>query len=229
MEYGRLRDAIERCIGRQIIKEYYDDLRTARQRKAVARFDRLTAPAYIAERDDREEDLAGQPLHTRSFHTPNRELITEIFSALSGEGEIGAQLDALVSKWYKKADLTAPVEALWRQRERDMRDVFDIRSDYSTEPMALLRLILKRIGQRLESRRRRINGVLTYEYRLCPDQLEKMRSYVESRRAFRAAGEVFQNTDGIDIFRDLEQLNQIPPNSGGGRENLAVEGHLIPS
>jgi len=138
-------------------------------------------------------------------------------------------LDALVSKWYKKADLTAPVEALWRQRERDMRDVFDIRSDYSTEPMALLRLILKRIGQRLESRRRRIDGVLTYEYRLCPDQLEKMRSYVESRRAFRAAGEVFQNTDGIDIFRFFFFFYQIPPNSGGGRENLAVEGHLIPS
>lgn len=229
VEYGRLRDAIERCIGRQIIEEYYDDLRTARQRRAVARFDRLTAPANIAERDDRKEDLAGQPLHTRSFHAPNRELITKIFSALSGEGEIGAQLDALASTWHGKTDLTAPIEALWQQRERDMRDVFDIRSDYSTKPMALLRLILKRLGLSLEYRRRRIDGVLTYEYRICPGQLEKMRSYVDSRRAFRAAGEVFQHTDSRDTYRDLEQLKQIPPNSGGDRENLTVEGHLIPS
>ena len=228
VEYGRLRDDIERCIGRQINEEYYDDLRTARQRKAVARFGRLTTPAYVAELDDREEDLAGRPLHTRSFHAPDRELLTEILFALTGMVEIDAQLDTLGNSWYGKADLTAPVEALWRQREADMRDLYGIRSDYSTRPMALLRLMLKRVGLRLDYDRPRINGVLTYVYRLCPDQLAKMRSYIKSRRAFRAAGEVFQNTDSSDSSRDLEQQCLIPSYSGGDRENLAVEGHLIP-
>ena len=179
--YGNERWKIENTAGLIIDEQLYDDMHTVRQRRALRLFTDMQTPLDVLRDRDRGQVEDDVPVTKRGNYTEKREL---------ADGTIWSMVDGNLDndEWQTREEIEARTDRFFEANLEAIKRVFGWRKDYSEDRLALIRLMLKRMGLRLESKQIMRNGQRFRIYRLDAEAVRKMRFYAAARAAYQSDG-----------------------------------------
>ena len=212
--YGFERWKIENTAGLIIDEQLYSDLHTHRQRAALRLFTDLETDLDDLRARDRGQALDGMPVMKRGNYTEKRELLDMLLWSLFDDDLLDSREE------MTRSEILERTGTLFDDHTEAIKRVFGWRNDYSADRLQLVRLMLKRVGLRLDYRRVMRDGVRFYLYWLDGDAVTKMRRYATSRRAYLA--------DGLPKTRETDHTTRDLGNGGAiAQGNGPPEGDVL--
>lgn len=188
---ANLRYKIERSSGLTISEGLFDRLRTAENRRRLARFTGLIDDEQALIEFDRLQAQDRIPLHLRRNAAAGRKFFMEILNGAFGVDSIDGLKTAMVS--IPKDDLAQRVAFIGIEYRNQLISLFGYRPDghdASTEnPVGLFRWLCARYFIKFESKRIRQGDKLTYAYSIDTAEFDAVLSIARARIAARLAEE----------------------------------------
>jgi late competence protein required for DNA uptake (superfamily II DNA/RNA helicase) len=172
---GYERFKIEDTVGQPLNEPLYDDLHKPQARDALRRFtDLLDTPEEMQARD-RQQARDEHLISKRKHYTIRRALISSAIRAAFGDAGLKSREELTTEVINERL---SDFVTLHRQ---DLHLYFGRRNDQTTEPIFVLRWLLKRIGLKLIPRQVMVDRKRFYVYRLDSDAVAKQQAYSDSR------------------------------------------------
>jgi hypothetical protein len=205
IEAGYQRWKIENTLGETITNRIYDDLHRADRRQAVRRLaDLLDNPEQLKTRD-RLEAADQVLLSSRGHYTSTQALIHAALSVVFGTDSVNSRAE------LTEAEINERLKPFVKAHLDHVQRFLDQRDDLSSDPIFVLRRILKRIGLKLGRQRVRRNNERLWLYALDDENREQWLAYARARLAHLARIEALStNAEDRRVFRESGQTAPQP-------------------
>ncbi|GAB4526194.1 MAG: hypothetical protein OHK0046_42820 [Anaerolineae bacterium] len=179
---GYERFKMEDCAGQTLTPEMYDDLHKPAQREALRRFTNLLEPLKALQARDREQ--ADHLLIKRRHYTANSLLIAEALTAVWGKQAVKAitgRADLAALAMVTAGEVVERLQPFLTHRLEQLQAYLDMRGDLSTQPIPVLRRVMRHIGLRLGAKQVMRHKERIMVYWIEAENVAKMLCYAASR------------------------------------------------
>lgn len=178
---GYERWKIEQTVGLDLSGPIYDDLHTPTRRAALRRLADLLTDAPTLQARDRLEARDQVLLVQRGHYTTTQALITDILLTVFGPNGLESRTE------LTETDIVSVLQPFLDNHLAEVQRLIDRRDDMSTDPLYVLRRILKAVGLKLARRQVMVEGRRFMVYWIDGETRERWLAYARARLAHLAA------------------------------------------